>query len=313
MLVAAIALAVVAFVATLVALCYDPVDRQFRFLYPFRDEETRAFRLPDNPVLVLLCVGFVAMVAMIVISVVDILQTRSATADASRQWERMRSLISDPDIVIIAEFPEATLRQQTAGEPDATRLLDERLALVKETPIPPDQCGGLLIARGTGAVSILGDILAAHGGLDPDDFSMVIGFLHAGKDVARSARSGLDLFDMSMATNAEKADVRLSFMTESRTFRLSLVASGDSLATDPETITATADLPGTTAVLEPLTETNAFERGFVSRIVLRDRRSGASYGVVLDTIAPAAADSGWPPHSLVGVLGPSVPACMPAT
>jgi len=312
MLVVAIALAVVAFVVTLVALGYDPIDRQFRLLYPFRDEETRAFRLPDNPILVILSIGFVAMVATIAISVVDILQTRHATADAKRQWQRMRSLVSDPDVVVIAEFPEAMLRQQTAGEPEATRLLEERLALVKETPIPPDQCGGLLIARGTGAVSILGDILAAHGGLDPDDFSMVIGFLHAGKDVSQSARSGLDLFDMSMATNAEKADVRLSFVTESRTFRLSLVASGDSLATDPETITATADLPGTTAVLEPLTETNAYERGFVSRIVLRDRRSGATYGIVLDTIAPAAADSGWPQHSLVGVLGPSAPACMPA-
>jgi hypothetical protein len=308
----AIALAVVAFVVTLAALCYDPVDRQFRFLYPFRDEENSAFRVPDNPVLVILCAGFVVMVAMIALSVVDILDARVATGDAKRQWQRMRSLISDPDVVVIAEFPEAMLRKQTAGEPEATRLLEERLALVKETPIPPDQCGGLLIARGTGAVSILGEILAAHGGLDPDDFSVVIGFFHAGKDVSRSAKSGFDLFDMSMAANAEKADVRLSFVTESRTFRLSLVASGDSLATDPETITATADLPGTTAVLEPFTETNAYERGFVSHIVLRDRRSGAVYGIDPGAIAPATADSGWPPHSLVGVLGQSAPACLPA-
>ena len=149
----AIALAVVAFAVTLAALCYDPVDRQFRFLYPFRNEETNAFRVPDNPVLVMLSVGFVVMLALIVLSVVDILDARFATADAKRQWQRMRSLISDPDVVVIAEFPEAMLRQQTAGDPEATRLLDERLALVKETPIPPDQCGGLLIGHGIGAVS----------------------------------------------------------------------------------------------------------------------------------------------------------------
>ena len=34
-----------------------------------------------------------------------------------------------------------------------------------------------LIARGVGAVSILGDILAGNGGLMPADFSMVVGFI----------------------------------------------------------------------------------------------------------------------------------------
>jgi hypothetical protein len=122
--------------------------------------------------------------------------------------------------------------------------------------------------------------------------------------------SGFDLFDMSMAANGETADVRLSFLKESRTFRLTLVAGGDSLATDPETITAAADLPGSTTVLEPFTETNAYERHFATRIVLRDRQSGAVYGIDLGSIAAAPAEAGWPPHSLVGVLGPSVPACL---
>jgi hypothetical protein len=306
-----IALAVVAFVVALVALCYDTVDGRFRF--PFRDDETGAYRLPDRTIQAILIVAFVVMTGSIVKSVVDITLGRRAEAEATRQWQRIRSLIGAPELVVIAEFPETKLRELTAGDPDATRVLDERLALVKETPIPPDACEGLLIARGTGAVSILGDILAAHGGLDPDDFSLVVGFFQTGKDLTPFAKSGFDLFDMSLAVNAESAEVRLSFLPDSRTFRLALVANGDSLASDPETITATADLPGATAVLEPFTETNAYERGFVSRIVLRDRRSGATYGIDLGSVTPAATDSGWPPHSLVGVLGPSVPACMPSS
>ena len=49
-----IALAVVAFAVTMAALCYDPVDRRFRFLVPFRDDDTGAFRVPERPVLVIL-------------------------------------------------------------------------------------------------------------------------------------------------------------------------------------------------------------------------------------------------------------------
>jgi hypothetical protein len=306
----AIALAVVAFLAALVALCYDTVDRRFRF--PFQDEETGAWRRPEAVVPAILVIAFVAMTVSIVKSVVDITAGRRAAAEAARQWERIRTQISAPEVVIIAEFPEAMLRQRTAGNPEATRLLAERLALVKETPIPPDDCEGLLIARGAGAVSILGDILAGDGGLMPADFSLVIGFFRTGKDLGPFAMSGFDLFDMSMAANAAKAEVRLSFLSESRTFRLSLTAPGDGLASDPETITAAADLPGATVVLEPFTETNAFERDFVSRLVVRDRLSGATYGIDLASVAPAAPDSGWPPHSFVGVLGPSSPACMPA-
>lgn len=305
-----IGLAVVAFVLALVALCYDPVDQRFRL--PLRDVETGAYRIPEPAVQVIIGVAFAAMVVSAVKSVIDISTGRRAAAEAARQTERIRTQISTPEIIIIAEFPEAVLRAHTAGNSEATRLLNERLALVKETPIPPDDCGGLLIARGAGAVSILGDILAGDGGLMPADFSLVIGFFMTGKDLSGFARSGFDLFDMSMSVNAVSPEVRLSFLVDSRTFRLLLVEHGDDLASDPESITAASDLPGATAVLEPFTETNAYERGFVAHLIIRDRVSGAVYGIDPASIAPAAADSGWPPHSLVGILGASVPACLPA-
>ena len=179
----------------------------------------------------------------------------------------------------------------------------------RRSRIPPDICEGLHIARGTGAVSILGDILAGHGGLDPDDFSMVIGFFPAGKDVSQFASR---VSTCSTCRWRRTAKTQMSTVLPDRKPDVPADARRRAATASPPTRNEHRGRrsPGTTAVIEPFTETNAYERGFVVRIVLRDRRSRAVYGIDLGSIAPAAADSGWPPHSLVGVLGPSVPACL---
>jgi hypothetical protein len=306
-----IALAVGAFVLVIAALFYDAAEGRFRV--SFWDSETFRFVDPGRTVIVLLAIAGIVLVVSVGKAVIDGWRLAAAEEEAIRQRLRVESKITKPEISILTELSGEDLRRRAPKNYDVSNRLQQLLALAKATPIPPDACAGIELARGKGAILIAGDLLADQGGLTPADFALTLGFYPTGKDVARFTKAGFDVFDMSLAIGLADPKVLLSYVRESDTFRLLITDDVKGLTTDPETIASIHDLPGSTAVLEAGSATSAFDRRLVKSLVIRDKVNGKVYGIDVGTMAPAAAADGWPPHSFAIPLGDSVAPCLTAS
>src|SRR5438105_7046490 len=141
-------LAVGAFLLAMAALFYDFAERKFRFA--LRENETGRF---SDPVTRLVLVLSVAVVAMSVGKAIgDSLTRERAVADAEHQRQRIRTAFGNPELVVIAEFPAKMLREAADTHPEVAQKFNPLLALIRETPIPPDACAGVQLAHGSGAV-----------------------------------------------------------------------------------------------------------------------------------------------------------------
>ena len=305
-----IALAVGAFLLVMAALFYDASEGRFRV--SFWDSEAFRFVAPGRVVTVLLALAGIVLLVSVVKAVIDGRRLAAAEEEAIRQRLRVELKITDPEISILTELSGADLRKRAPDSYDVSNRLQQLLALAKATPIPPDACAGIELARGKGAILIAGDLLADRGGLTPEDFALTLGFYPTGKDVARFTKAGFDVFDMSLAIALAEPKVLLSYVRESDTFRLLITDDGKDLSTDPETIASIHDLPGSTAVLEARSPTSAFERRLVKSLVIRDKVNGKLYGIDLAAMPPAVSADGWPAHSFAEPLGDFVAPCLAA-
>jgi hypothetical protein len=301
-------LAVGAFSLAMAALFYDFAERQFRLA--LRENESGRF---SDPVARLILALSLAIVALSVGKAVgDSLTRDRAVADAEHQRQRIKTAFGDPELIVIAEFPAKMLREAADTHPEVAQKLNPLLALTRETPIPPDACAGVQLAHGSGAVPMVGDLLAFEGGLGPVDFLMSLGFYRSSKDITGFAKSGFELFDMSMNVNFDAPAVELSYVKARETFRLVVSDESDGFSADPETMTSAEDLLGAVAVLEPANTNSIFERGYVKALVIRDRNNKRTFGIDFNTLRPAPRDSGWPPGTFLGELGEPTTYCIPA-
>jgi len=305
-MVLSIFLAAGAFILAMTALFYDFAERRFRVA--LREEE----RLAD-PVGRLILVLSLALLAISAGKAIGDSWTRErAIADAEHQRQRIKTEFGDPELIVIAEFPAAALRKQAETHPELTAKLNQLFALIKETPIPPDACAGLQLAHGSGAVPMVGDLLAFEGGLAPVDFLLTLGFYRSGKDIRGFAKSGFELFDMFLSVNFEAPAVELSYVRPRDTFRLVVSDEGAGFSADPATMTSAEDLLGAVGVLEPANPNSAFQRGYVKALVLRDRFNKQSFGIDFADLRPSATDSGWPPGTFLGAIAEPISPCVPA-
>jgi hypothetical protein len=287
------------------ALFYDFAERRFEMT--LRWEELFA-----DPVGRLVFVLSLAVLALSIGKAVGDSFTRErAVADAENMRQRIATVFGDPELIVIAEFPAAVLRKQAEIHPELTAKLNQLSALIKETPIPPDACAGLQLAHGSGAVPMVGDLLAFEGGLAPVDFLVTLGFYRAGKDISSFAKSGFELFDMFLSVNFAAPAVELAYVRQRDTFRLVVSDEGDGYSADPATMTSAAYLPGAVGVLEPANANSAFARGYVKALVLRDRFNKLSFGIDFADLHPATADSGWPPGTFLCEIGEPISPCVP--
>lgn len=304
-MVLSIFLAAGAFILAMTALFYDFAERRFRVA--LREEE----RLAD-PVGRLVLVLSLAVLALSAGKAIGDSWTRErAIADAEHQRQRIKTEFGDPELIVIAEFPAAALRAQAKTHPELMAKLNQLFALIKETPIPPDACAGLQLAHGSGAVPMVGDLLAFEGGLAPVDFLVTLGFYRAGKDISGFAKSGFELFDMFLSVNFDAPAVELSYVRPRDTFRLVVSDEGAGFSADPATMTSADDLSGAVGVLEPANTNSAFERGYVKALVLRDRFNKQSFGIDFADLRPSASDSGWPPGTFLGEIVEPISPCVP--
>jgi hypothetical protein len=288
------------------ALFYDFAERRFR-VAPAGDE-----RFVDPVGRLVLALSLAVLALSVGKAVGDSLTRERAVADAEHQRQRIKTELGDPELVVIAEFPAAALRKEAQTHPELTPKLNQLFALVKETPIPPDACAGLQLAHGSGAVPMVGDLLAFDGGLAPVDFLLTLGFYRAGKDISGFPKGGLELFDMFLSVNFSAPAVELAYVRPRDTFRLVVSGEGDGFSADPETMTSADDLAGAVGVLEPANTNSAFERGYVKALVLRDRYNKHSFGIDFADLHPAATDSGWPSGTFLGTIAEPISPCVPA-
>ena len=150
-MVLSIFLAAGAFVVAMAALFYDFSERRFQFA--LRAEESFA----DPVGRLVLSLSLALLVLSIGKAVGDSWTRERAIAEAEHERERIRTGFGDPELIVIAEFPAAALRKQAQVHPELNAKLNQLFALIKETPIPPDDCAGLQLAKGGGAVPMVGD------------------------------------------------------------------------------------------------------------------------------------------------------------
>ena len=301
-------LSAAAFIVAMAALVYDPEEQALRF--PLWDHELGRPFLPNRFILIGAGASLAIFIASLVTIAVEATSAAHARSEAERQGRRIRTLISQPDVIITAEFSEDDLRKRAATSPDASARLNQLLALIRETPIPPDPCSGIALRRGSGAIPLIGEMLNADGGLSLADFSMALGFYLADKDISQFAKTGFDLFDMTLGVNGNDPDAEFTYLPDTKIFRLVMTDTGSGLATNPDTMTSTADLPGAIVVLEPATPTNAYERGFVKSLFLRDKLNHTIFGIDFSVMKPITGESGWPPHSMIATLPESIQSCI---
>jgi len=304
-MVLSIFLAAGAFVVAMAALFYDFSERRFQFA--LRAEESFA----DPVGRLVLSLSLALLVLSIGKAVGDSWTRERAIAEAEHERERIRTGFGDPELIVIAEFPAAALRKQAQVHPELNAKLNQLFALIKETPIPPDDCAGLQLAKGSGAVPMVGDLLAFEGGLAPVDFLLTLGFYRSGKDISGFAKSGFELFDMFLSVNFDAPAVELAYVRPRDTFRLVVSGEGSGFSADPATMTSAEDLAGAVGVLEPANVNSAFERGYVKALVLRDRFNKHSFGIDFADLRPAASDSGWPPGTFLGEIAEPITPCVP--
>ena len=302
-----ILLAVGAFVLAMAALFYDFGERQFRFAP--RENETGRFADPVGRLVLVLSLAVVAL--SVGKAVGDSLTRNRAIAEAEHQRQRIKTAFGNPELIVIAEFPMVMLRAAADQHPEIAPTLNTLLALLRETPIPPDACAGVLLGHGSGALSKVGDLFNFEGGLSPVDFLLSLGFYRAGKDIGGLDKGGVELFDMVMSANFDAPAVELSYVKAADVLRLVISDEADGFSADPETMTSAEDLLGAVAALEPANSNSAFERGYVKAIVLRDRNNKHTFGIDFANLQAAPKDSGWPPGTFLGELGESTNYCIP--
>ncbi len=302
-----VSLAVGAFCLAIAALFYDLEARRFRFL--LWDAEIGRPRPPGRPALILIGMCLAVLLFSVGNAVYISWTTDRAFAEAEHQKRRMMTHIGNPEIVLVVEVTGAELRHQVDQDPALAQKLNELLALAKMTPIPAEECLGVVIAHGVGAISDRGDLLVNVGGLSRTDFLFALGFYAADKDLAPFQKSGFELFDMFMSADFDEAQVELAYARAEDRFRLMLTDESDGFSADPLTMASGEDLVGAKAVLEAGDANSAFERGYVKRLVIRERSNREEYGIDFATLRPAAADGGWPAHSCVGDVSPPVRHC----
>jgi hypothetical protein len=304
-----ITLAVAAFALTLVGLFYDSEERRFRL--SVWDAENRRLRDPGPAGRIVLAVGAAVFAMSVAKGIADSIVTARAIAEAKHQQLRMTTLIGDPELILVSDFPVSTIRAQAETHPDVAIKLNQLFLMVKETPIPPDNCGGIVLSLGPGAIAGFGDVLLSEGGLSAVDFLLNLGFYVDGKDISSFAKSGFEMFDMFMSANFDEPQAELTYFRAEDKFRLVIADEVDGFSADPATIASRADLLGAVGVLEPGNANSAYKRGYVQWLVVRDRGNKGEFVINLSDLAPAAADSGWPTDTMLGTLGPAEKPCLP--